>query len=318
MFVAGWFTLPSTDPSSSSSEQESLLRRTRGEDMDSAEVSDSSSESGSTAQASFTKPSPSKDPLPGTSSSDYPSPNISVGPPIHPSPHLLPYLYPHGLYPGHHMHQLLGQHPPPLSLFTGGAPPGIHPQLLFNAQLALAAQHPLFGHAYPGLGSALTSSTSPTQGGAGPLLSERLKAAHRFAPYGAVVTSGAPSATTPSTTLLGASPLGSAFETVTPGSLQHSPRHSPRPTSTESSAKPPIATPTPITPKVVSPQPPSSPASPVAKSLNNNKAATTTSPGAAKASSSSPPPVSSDLKSIEKMVNGLDKGGDLSADKADK
>ncbi|XP_059479255.1 optomotor-blind protein-like isoform X3 [Neocloeon triangulifer] len=291
----GWFTLPTTDPSSSSSEQESLLRRTRCEDMDSAEVSDSSSESGSTAQASFTKPSPSKDPLPGTSSSDYPSPNISVGPPIHPSPHLLPYLYPHGLYPGHHMHQLLGQHPPPLSLFTGaGAPPGIHPQLLFNAQLALAAQHPLFGHAYPGLGSALASSTSPTSGGAGPLLSERLKAAHRFAPYGPVTST--PSATTPSSTLLGTSPLGSAFETVTPGS-HHSPRHSPRPTSTDS-AKPAIVTPTPITPKVVAGSPASSP-TPVApsdgKPLNNN--------------SKSPPPISSDLKSIEKMVNGLDKGG---------
>jgi len=313
--VAGWFTLPSTDPSSSSSEQESLLRRTRGgEDMDSAEVSDSSSESGSTAQASFTKPSPSKEPLAGTSSTDYPSPNISVGPPIHPSPHLLPYLYPHGFYPGHNMHQLLGQHPPPLSLFTGGAPPGIHPQLLFNAQLALAAQHPLFGHAYPGLGSVLTSSTSPTQGGAGPLLSERLKAAHRFAPYGAAMSGGGGAPTTPSTSLLGASPLGSAFETVTPGSLQHSPRHSPRPTSTESSAK--IATPTPITPKIVSPQPPptSPPATP--KSLNNNR--TTSSSPKAVASSSPPPPPSSDLKSIEKMVNGLDKGDVTAVEKVDK
>ncbi|XP_065336977.1 optomotor-blind protein isoform X2 [Cloeon dipterum] len=298
-----WFTMPTNDPSSSSSEQESLLRRTRCEDMDSAEVSDSSSESGSTALA---KPSPSKDPLPGTSSSDYPSPNISVGPPIHPSPHLLPYLYPHGLYPGHHMHQLLGQHPPPLSLFTGaGAPPGIHPQLLFNAQLALAAHHPLFGHAYPGLGSALSAATSPTSGGAGPLLSERLKAAHRFAPYGPATST--PSATTPSSSLLGTSPLGSAFETVTPGS-HHSPRHSPRPTSTDSS-KPAIVTPTPIATKVVAGSPPGSPtpssaaAAADAKQLNNN--------------SKSPPPISSDLKSIEKMVNGLENKGDV-ADKADK
>ena len=170
--VSGWFTLP-PDPSS-----EDSMRRSRCDELDSADVSDSSSESGSTAHASgFTKPasspsSSSKDPAPhaGPSSSsggDYPSPNISVGPPIHPSPHLLPYLYPHGLYPGHHgahgLHQLLGQHPPPLSLFAGNAPPGIHPQLLFNAQLALAAQHPLFGHAYPGLGSALSAASIPTQ-----------------------------------------------------------------------------------------------------------------------------------------------------------
>ena len=32
--------------------------------------------------------------LPSNTTNDYPSPNISVGPPIHPGPHLLPYLYP--------------------------------------------------------------------------------------------------------------------------------------------------------------------------------------------------------------------------------
>jgi hypothetical protein len=303
----GWFTLP-PDPTSA----EELRRRC--EDLDSADISDSSSESGSTAHASgFNKTSSSpssssKEPgssIPGPST-DYPSPNISVGPPIHPSPHLLPYLYPHGLYPGHHgpaLHQLLGQHPPPLSLFTGSGPPGIHPQLLFNAQLALAAQHPLFGHAYPGLGSALSAASSiPTS--TGPLLSERLKAVHRFTPYGLqpVTSTGSSSAS-----ILGTSPLGSAFETVTPGSLHGSPKHSPRLDSSNSdttSKNNSIITPTPIIPrKSLTPPSPSvklnNNTSPVAIIKSGGSPSTTTTKNSTTA-------VSSELKSIEKMVNGLD------------
>lgn len=88
-----------------------------------------------------------------TSGSSYPSPNISVGPPIQPPPHLLPYLYPHGIY--NHV-------APPL--FN----PAMNPGLFLNAQLALAAQHPaLFGH-YSG-----HSPTSPLH---------NLKT-HRFSPY---------------------------------------------------------------------------------------------------------------------------------------
>lgn len=308
----GWFTLP-PDPSA-----EELRRRC--EDLDSADISDSSSESGSTAHASSgfnnnnkTSSSPSsssKEPSsiagPSSSAGDYPSPNISVGPPIHPSPHLLPYLYPHGLYPGHHapgLHQLLGQHPPPLSLFTGSGPPGIHPQLLFNAQLALAAQHPLFGHAYPGLGSALSAaSTIPTS--TGPLLSERLKAAHRFTPYGLQPVTSTGSS---STSILGTSPLGSAFETVTPGSLHGSPKHSPRMESSSSASDAAqsktinVVAPTPI---IATPTKSVTPPSPA--KLNNN----TTTPAIIKsgvpAAGTTTTTVSSELKSIEKMVNGLD------------
>jgi len=113
----------------------------------------------------------------------YPSPNISVGPPIHPSPHLLPYLYPHGLYPPPHLGLL---HNPAAA--AAMSPAGLNPGLLFNAQLALAAQHPaLFGHAYAAAGH---TPVSPLQG---------LKS-HRFSPY----------------SLPGS--LGSAFDAVTPGS----------------------------------------------------------------------------------------------------
>lgn len=90
------------------------------------------------------------------SSNSYPTPNISVGPPIQPPPHLLPYLYPHGIY--NHV-------APPLSLLHN---PAMNPGLFLNAQLALAAQHPaLFGH-YSG-----HSPSSPLH---------NLKS-HRFSPY---------------------------------------------------------------------------------------------------------------------------------------
>ncbi|XP_025987379.1 optomotor-blind protein isoform X3 [Solenopsis invicta] len=121
---------------------------------------------------------------PGPTGSEGPRPDVSVGPPLHPP--LLPYLYPPvpGLYPGP------GHLIPPSPLGLHG---GVTPGMLFNAQLALAAQHPLFAH-YP---HPLTSPLHQLKG-------------HRFAPY----TLPAPS-------------HGSAFETVTPGSRTLSPRSPP-------------------------------------------------------------------------------------------
>ncbi|XP_018321682.1 optomotor-blind protein isoform X2 [Agrilus planipennis] len=190
---------------------------------------------------------------PSNPSGEYPSPNISVGPPIHPPPHLLPYLYPPGLYPG------AGGPPfaPPLSLFTGSPAPGMNPSLLFNAQLALAAQHPaLFSHysnlAHP---SPTGHHLSPTS-----TLHNHLKGGHRFAPY-----------PIPSSTSSGvnSSPLGSAFETVTPSGHTRSLSNSPSSKIRQGSTSPPIR------PSTTSPKP---------------------------GSTSSP----NDLKSIEKMVNGLE------------
>ncbi|KAG5324692.1 OMB protein, partial [Acromyrmex heyeri] len=121
---------------------------------------------------------------PGPTGSEGPRPDVSVGPPLHPP--LLPYLYPPvpGLYPGP------GPLIPPTPLGLHG---GVTPGMLFNAQLALAAQHPLFAH-YP---HPLASPLHQLKG-------------HRFAPY----TLPAPS-------------HGSAFETVTPGSRTLSPRSPP-------------------------------------------------------------------------------------------
>ncbi|KAG5888546.1 hypothetical protein JTB14_000968 [Gonioctena quinquepunctata] len=241
----------------SGAEDDSIRRRLHD---DSGSESSCSESPGSTAFRP--RPSSPKDSSAGPSnpSGEYPSPNISVGPPIHPPPHLLPYLYPHGMYPG------AGHSPfaPPLSLFTGGHNPGMNPSLLFNAQLALAAQHPaLFSHyqnlAHPNPHGHLLSPTSP--------LHNHLKGTHRFTPY-----------TLPnSTTGVSSSPLGSAFETVTPSSHTRSLSNSPSGKLRASSLSPPLR------PNTTSPKP---------------------------ESASSP----SDLKSIEKMVNGLDvkQSGNLS------
>ncbi|XP_075218640.1 T-box transcription factor bifid isoform X6 [Lycorma delicatula] len=203
---------------------------------------------------------------------DYPSPNISVGPPIHPPPHLLPYLYPHGLYPG----TSGGGHPllpgPPLSsLFSGAAAAaaahqgGVTSSLLFNAQLALAAQHPaaFFSHA---------AAYSAAAGlGPHPHTAHQLKAAalasgvHRFAPYS---LPAAPA----SLVGVGGSQLGSAFETVTPG-----------PGTTSPVLQPATRSPGPANSPVRSPSRPPTPQNPPE----------TTS-------------TASELKSIEKMVNGLE------------
>ncbi|XP_018562028.1 optomotor-blind protein isoform X1 [Anoplophora glabripennis] len=233
----------------SATEDDSIRRRLHD---DSGSESSCSESPGSTAFRP--RPSSPKDSTAGPSNpSEYPSPNISVGPPIHPPPHLLPYLYPPGMYPGAGGHSPFG---PPLSLFTGAHAPGMNHSLLFNAQLALAAQHPaLFSHyqnlAHPNPHSHHLSPTSP--------IHNHLKGGHRFTPY-----------TLPnSNSGVSSSPLGSAFETVTPSSHTRSLSNSPSGKIRGGSLSPPLR------PNTTSPKP---------------------------EAANSP----SDLKSIEKMVNGLD------------
>ncbi|XP_056641934.1 optomotor-blind protein-like isoform X1 [Diorhabda carinulata] len=231
-------------------EEDSIRRRLHD---DSGSESSCSESPGSTAFRPRPSTSPKDSAGPSNPSGEYPSPNISVGPPIHPPPHLLPYLYPPGIYPGAGGHSPFG---PPLSLFTGSHSPGMNPSLLFNAQLALAAQHPaLFSHyqnlTHPNPHGHHLSPTSP--------IHNHLKGGHRFAPY-----------TLPnSTTGVSSSPLGSAFETVTPSSHTRSLSNSPSGKIRASSVSPPLR------PNTTSPKP---------------------------ETASSP----SDLKNIEKMVNGLD------------
>ncbi|XP_055856416.1 optomotor-blind protein isoform X5 [Episyrphus balteatus] len=243
------------------SNEDAIRRRLQSEDIerDGSDSSCSESVGGSTGGAFRPTSSGSPKEAHGAAGGSYPAPNISVGPPIHPSPHLLPYLYPHGLYP-----------PPPLSLLHNPAAaaamnPGLNPGLLFNAQLALAAQHPaLFGH-YSG-----HSPVSPLQGLKG----------HRFTPYN----------------LPGS--LGSAFDAVTPGSNNQrcsgtgvgssgdntniSGDNGPRSLSSSPSRHQ----------RASSNSPPTRPIS----------MSPTTPPSLLKQRSSSP----SELKNIEKMVNGLE------------
>lgn len=165
------------------SNDEALQRRLQLEELERDGSDSSCSESISGNAGGAFQPASScssKDGSTGlTATTSYPTPNISVGPPIHPPPHLLPYLYPHGLYPPTHLGLL---HNPAA---TAVNPTGLNPGLIFNAQLALAAQHPaLFGH-YSG------HPPAPSLQG--------LKS-HRFSPY----------------SLPGS--LGSAFDAVTPGS----------------------------------------------------------------------------------------------------
>lgn len=200
-------------------------------------------------------------------SASYPAPNISVGPPIHPPPHLLPYLYPHGYIP-----------PPHLSLLHSPAAAAAmsHPNLnfnLFNAQLALAAQHPAFfghysGHSQVSPLHALkgNNNNNPVTSGSSSLLSTTSSSNNRFAPYN-----------------LPSSGSGSAFDAVTPSksgprSLSSSPRPNPMRNHHHSAHhSPPLNSQRPISvsPTIV---------------VSNDKMRT------------SP----SELKSIEKMVNGLD------------
>ncbi|KAI8035503.1 hypothetical protein M5D96_011726, partial [Drosophila gunungcola] len=200
----------------------------------------------------------------GGGGGSYPSPNISVGPPIHPSPHLLPYLYPHGLYPPPHLGLL---HNPAAA--AAMSPAGLNPGLLFNAQLALAAQHPaLFGHAYAAAGH---TPVSPLQG---------LKS-HRFSPY----------------SLPGS--LGSAFDAVTPGSNANRSGDPPGipavengPRSLSSSPRPRPASHSPPTRPIS--MSPTTPPSLMKRGGGGG--------GGVSQSQHSP----SELKSMEKMVNGLE------------
>ncbi|XP_034237200.1 optomotor-blind protein-like isoform X2 [Thrips palmi] len=233
-----------------------------------------------------------------------PTPRMSMGPPIQPPPHLFPYLYPPGLYQGA---AAAFQTPSPLSLFQGAGAglgaSGMNPGLLFNAQLAMAAQH--FGH-YPHLGQ---------PGGA---LQHQLKAAaalasgnHRFSPYQLPVP---PPVTSPSGSAPGSfhggvsvgaeSPTGSAFETVTPGSHNSSlsacgspPSRSPPQVSPSLPPKRPasrdLPAPPPTSRSKQSPPPPAAGASPPLPLQVSSP------------SSTSATSASVELKSIEKMLNGL-------------
>uniref|UniRef100_T1GNP2 Uncharacterized protein n=1 Tax=Megaselia scalaris TaxID=36166 RepID=T1GNP2_MEGSC len=149
--LAAWFN--HLAGSCESSNNENAYNETLQVDDNDKDGSDSSCSESNCGNSAF-KPAPGS---PKSSASSYPSPNISVGPPIQP-PHLLPYLYPHGLYNSPHLPMLQNSATSPM------------PQnLLFNAHLALASQHQvLFGN-YSGHSSAAYSL-------------QNLKG-NRFAPY---------------------------------------------------------------------------------------------------------------------------------------
>ncbi|XP_050434593.1 optomotor-blind protein-like isoform X2 [Adelges cooleyi] len=180
---------------------------------------------------------------PAHSPGDYPSPNVSFGPPIPPSPHLLPYLYP-GMYPG--------------AAGLGGplCPSALSPttNLLFNAQLALAAHHPgsLFTQAYL-QGAAAGGHPFKMTGG--------LSGLGRFHPYHLGLHHNPAS-------------VGSAFETVTPGRC-----------SSAGSTPPPA---------------------PLDLQSPTNGRQKSPTPDRQRPQPANPLPAASELKSIEKMVNGLD------------
>ncbi|XP_041782470.1 optomotor-blind protein-like isoform X5 [Anopheles merus] len=291
--ASGWFNFEDVQRA-----EEAMRRRLQSDEneRDGSDSNCSDSVSGSTGAFRPTSGSPKESS--SSAGTSYPSPNISVGPPIHPPPHLLPYLYPHGLYP-----------PPHLSLLHNpAAAAAMNPSLLFNAQLALAAQHPAFFGHYSG-----HSPTSPLHGLKG----------HRFSPYS--LPSG----------------LGSAFDAVTPGSnsagarsLSSSPhpraasnspptrpisvsptptQHPTSPTTADANAAanmPPGANSSMVSPSSLQPPPP--PPGGQAPPPPPPSTASMMAPGLSPASlgpPAPPPPASnspSELKSIEKMVNGLE------------
>lgn len=267
-FCAGWFNF------ANEAHMEDVRRRLQGTDdkLDERDGSDSNcsdSVGGGSGAAFRPAGSPKESGVSSNTGPSYPSPNISVGPPIHPPPHLLPYLYPHGLYP-----------PPPLSLLHNPAAamnPGLNPGLFLNAQLALAAQHPaLFGH------YSAHSSTSPLH---------NLKS-HRFSPYSLTAGLGSAfDAVTPGSNSGG------------PRSLSSSPPSSNHHLRAASNSPPPNR------PLSVSPTPPAqtqtqrphsqhSAFTPMVPSNNNNNTINNKSTTA----KSSP----NELKNMEKMINGLD------------
>lgn len=222
---------------------------------------------------------PTGSPKDGNSIS-YPAPNISVGPPIHPPPHLLPYLYPPGLYPPHHLSLL---HNPATAAAMN------HPNLnfnLFNAQLALAAQHPAFfghysGHSPVSPLHALKGNGNSTGAGSGSIPTNNSN--NRFTPYN--LPSG----------------LGSAFDAVLPSNSKGSSAAGPR--SLSSSPRPhhrnQIGA---NSPSMQQQQRPISVSPTVIVTSQESPSRSKMSPMMQPTSVSSP----SELKSIEKMVNGLD------------
>ncbi|CAG7821333.1 unnamed protein product [Allacma fusca] len=251
----------------------------RRDDSD-RDISDSGSESGGAFR-------------PAARDLDHPSPNISLGPPLQPP--MLPYLYPPNLYPGSGMSPL--GPPPPLSLSLFG--PGsqhsaasLPPSLLFNHLL----QQQLL-HGYPlAPPVSLASSLGPA------LLSERLKA-HRFLPYPLIPPATASSSSTSSLSSTSTSVLGggslSAFETVTP-SGHLSPKHSPRP---------PVESSVVVDPSVVNSVSPHPHRIPLLCMPGHPQQQAAVPPPPQPPSSGAQPTTTqhpSELKSIEKMVNGLD------------
>lgn len=233
-------------------------------ERDGSDSSCSESVGGSTGAFRPTTNSPKEANNTSSGSVSYPAPNISVGPPIHPPPHLLPYLYPHGIYPPHHLSLL---HNPAAAAAMN------HPNLnfnLFNAQLALAAQHPAFFGHYSG-----HSQISPLHA---------LKGNNNNNPSSSLLTSNSNNRFAPYN--LPSSGSGSAFDAVTPSkSGPRSLSSSPRPLRNHHhqqhsvSGSPPLNAQRPISvsPTIV---------------VSNDKSSVRHSP--------------SELKSIEKMVNGLD------------
>jgi T-box protein 2 len=262
---------------------EDVRRRLQGADDNEKDGSDSNC-SDNVSGGAF-RPTGAGSPKEGsknnTSGSSYPSPNISVGPPIQPPPHLLPYLYPHGIY--NHV-------APPLSLLHN---PAMNPGLFLNAQLALAAQHPaLFGH-YSG-----HSPSSPLH---------NLKA-HRFSPYslpGLHHQGSAFDAVTP----------GQSNSNVVPPerSVSSSPplSHSLNPNSNSpASNRPQSVSPTPNTrplsqqsSSAFTPQVPSNNNNERSSNKNGNGSAITNNNNSTIEKNST---TASELKNMEKMVNGLE------------
>lgn len=243
-------------------------------ERDGSDSSCSESVGGSTVGAF--RPTGSPKESSNTGSISYPAPNISVGPPIHPPPHLLPYLYPHGLYPPHHLSLL---HNPAAAAAMNHSNLNFN---LFNAQLALAAQHPAFFGHYSGHSpiSPLHALKGNGNAGGGTSLATA-SSNNRFTPYN--LPSG----------------LGSAFDAVLPSNMKCStgPRSlssSPRPQRNQVS--PPILNQRPISvsPSVVVTSQGSPQIFPLTPSQHQHHQQ--------QQQSASP----SELKSIEKMVNGLD------------
>lgn len=225
-------------------------------ERDGSDSSCSESVSGNTGAFRPTANSPKESNNTANNSVSYPAPNISVGPPIHAPPHLLPYLYPHGLYPPHHLSLL---HNPAAAM---------NPNLnfnLFNAQFAQAlASNPfLHGHYSGSLPPLHLKSQNSNNNPIGTMSSS--SGSNRFTPYNL-----------PSSGL-------SAFEppTKNPRSLSNSPRNHHQASPIHSTQRPISVSPT----VVVSTPPPSS-------THENSSAKSLSSP--------------SELKNIEKMVNGLD------------